>query len=149
MKTYRELDVWKQAMDMVVAVYKITTEFPAQERYGLASQMQRAAVSIPANIAGGYGRLHRGDYVHHLSIARGSLAELETHITIAVRLDFIQREDAMSLWNTCQNGGQMLTKLIQSLRREENKSPNLQVRNQDAENVASHPKPETRNPKPQ
>ena len=147
MKTYRELDVWKQAMDMVVAVYKITAEFPAQERYGLASQMQRAAVSIPANIAGGYGRLHRGDYVHHLSIARGSLAILETHITIAVRLDFIQREEAMPLWNATQNVGQMLTKLIQSLKRQEKKSPNLQEKNQDAENVTSHPKPEIRNPR--
>ena len=123
MKTYRELDVWKQAMDMVVAVYKITAEFPAQEKYGLASQMQRAAVLIPANIAEGYGRLHRGDYVHHLSIARGSLAELETDITIAVRLDFIQREDAMPLWDMGQHVGQMLTKLIQSLKRQEKKIP--------------------------
>ena len=141
MKTYRELDVWKQAMDMVVAVYKFTADFPVQERYGLASQMQRAAVSVPANIAEGYGRLHRGDYVHHLSIARGSLAELETHITIAVRLDFIRREDAMPLWNTCQNVGKMLTKLIQSLKRQEKKSTDHQDKNQDAEDVASHPKP--------
>ena len=86
--------------------------------------MQRAAVSsIPANIAEGYGRLHRGDYVHHLSIARGSLAELETDITIAVRLDFIQREDAMPLWDMGQHVGQMLTKLIQSLKRQEKKIP--------------------------
>ena len=97
-------------MDMVVAVYKITAEFPAQERYGLASQMQRAAVSIPTNIAEGCGGLHRGDYVHHLSIARGSLAE--THITIAVRLDFVQREDAIPLWNIGQHVGQLLTKRV-------------------------------------
>ena len=123
MKTYRELDVWKQAMDMVVATHKVTAEFPTQERYGLSSQMQRAAVSMPINIAKGYGRLHRGDYVHHLFIVCGSLAELETHITIAVRLDFIQREDAMPLWNMGQLVGQMLTKLIQSLKRQEKKIP--------------------------
>ena len=112
---------------MVVAVYKFTAEFPKQERYGLASQMQRAAVSIPANIAEGYGRLHRGDYVHHLSIARGSLAELETHITIAVRLDFVQRESALPLWDMTQNVGQMLTKLIQSLNRQEKESPTPRI----------------------
>ncbi len=110
-------------MDMVIAVYKITAEFPAREIYGLASQMRWAAFSISANIAEGYGRLHRGDYVHHLSIARGSLAELETDITIAVRLDLIQREDAMPLWNICQHVGQMLTKRIQSLKRQEKKIP--------------------------
>ena len=85
----------------------------------MASQMQRAAVSIPANIAEGYGRLHRGDYVRHLSIACGSLGELETHITIAVRLDFIQHEDAMPLWNIGQHVGQMFTILFQSLKRQE------------------------------
>ncbi|NBK23655.1 MAG: four helix bundle protein, partial [Spirochaetia bacterium] len=92
-------------MDMVVAVYELTAGFPAQERYGLASQMQRAAVSIPANIAEGYGRVHRGDYVHHLSIARGSLAELETHIALAARLGFTPRERATEIWNMTQEMG--------------------------------------------
>lgn len=115
MKSYRELDVWKKAMDMVVAVYGLTDEFPAQERYGLASQMQRAAVSIPANIAEGYGRLHRGDYVHHLSIAQGSLAELETHLTIAVRLEFIPRDEAAGVWTMAQEVGKMLSGMIRAL----------------------------------
>jgi four helix bundle protein len=114
-KSYRELQVWQKAVDMVVAVYELTAEFPPQEKYGLASQIQRAAVSVPANIAEGYGRVHRGDYVHHLSIARGSLAELETHITIAVRLGFIQREKAVDLWNMTQEIGRMLTSMILSL----------------------------------
>ncbi len=117
MKSYRELDVWKRSMDMVVAIYELTTDFPSREKYGLVSQMQRAAVSIPANIAEGYGRIHRGDYVHHLSIASGSLAELETHITIAVRLGFIERETAMPIWNMTQNVGKMLSRLIRSLQR--------------------------------
>ena len=81
-------------METVVAAHKTTAEFPAQQRYDLAGQMQQAEVLIPAYIAEGYGRLHRGDYVHPLSIVRGSLAELKTHITIAMRFDFIQREDA-------------------------------------------------------
>ncbi|NLF58104.1 MAG: four helix bundle protein [Candidatus Hydrogenedens sp.] len=114
-KSYRELQVWQKAVDMVVSVYEVTAEFPAQEKYGLASQTQRAAVSVPANIAEGYGRVHRGDYVHHLSIARGSLAELETHVTIAARLGFIQRDKALNLWNMTQETGRMLTSMILSL----------------------------------
>ena len=121
MKTERKMDVWEQAMEIVVAAHKTTAEFPAQQRYGLASQMQRAPASIPAKIAEGYGRLRRGDYVHPLSIVRGSLAELETHIAIVVRLDFIQRADAMLLWNIGQHAGQMLTIFIQSLKQQEKK----------------------------
>ncbi len=115
MRNYRELEVWKKAMDMVVAVYEMTSEFPAHERYGLTSQMQRAAVSIPANIAEGYGRVHRGDYLHHLSIARGPLAELETHITLAVRLNFATREKAAIIWSMTQEVGKMLSSMIRTL----------------------------------
>ena len=107
---------------MVVMVYELTRDFPSEEKYGLISQMQRAAVSVPANIAEGYGRVHRGDYVHHLSIARGSLAELETHITIAVRLNFLVREKATILWNMTQDVGKMLSRLIRSLRRKSGES---------------------------
>lgn len=107
---------------MVVLVYELTRDFPPEEKYGLISQMQRAAVSVPANIAEGYGRIHRGDYVHHLSIARGSLAELETHITIAVRLNFLVREKATILWNMTQDVGKMLSRLIRSLQRKSGES---------------------------
>lgn len=115
LKTYRDLAVWQKAMDLVVTVYELSRRLPSEERFGLASQMQRPSVSVPANIAEGYGRVHRGDYLHHLSIARGSPAELETHVTIAVRLNFITREQAMEGWNLCQEVGKMLNKLIQSL----------------------------------
>ena len=77
--SYRDLRVWQKAMDLVVTSYEVAKQFPQSELYGLVSQIQRAAVSIPANIAEGHGREHLGDYLHHLSIANGSLMELETH----------------------------------------------------------------------
>ncbi len=134
LKTYRELEVWQRAMDLVVSVYRLSGELPAQEKYGLISQLQRAAVSIPANIAEGYGRSHRGDYLHHLSMARGSLAELETHMTLVVRLGFMAREGMLETWSLAQDVGQMLTRLIQSL---------------EGKSGMRNPKPETRNPKPE
>ena len=84
--SYRELLVWQKAMDLVETTYRLAKQFPASERFGLTSQMQRAAVSVPANIAEGRGRKHLAEYVHHLSIANGSLKELETVILIAERL---------------------------------------------------------------
>jgi four helix bundle protein len=115
LKTYRDLEVWQKAMDLVVAAYQLTRKFPAEEKFGLSSQLQRAAVSIAASIAEGYGRRHRGDYLYHLSVASGSRAELETHVTIAVRLGFVSRKEAMEVWALSQEVGRMLTKLIQSL----------------------------------
>lgn len=115
-RTYRDLEVWKKAMDLVAGVYGLSKRFPSEERFGLTSQLQRAAVSIPANIAEGHARKHRGDYLHHLSIARGSLAELETHLTIAVRLEYVTRDEAMEVWDYAQEVGKMLNKLIRSLK---------------------------------
>lgn len=116
--SYRGLEVWRVAMDLVEEVYKATTLLPETEKYGLTSQLRRSATSIPANIAEGYGRSHRGDYLRHLSIERGSLMEIETHLMIAVRLKQIQREDAIPAWQLSQRVGQMLTKLIQALKQE-------------------------------
>ena len=115
LKTYRDLDVWQRSVDLVLTAYALSKKLPSKERFGLTSQLQRAAVSIPANIAEGYGRIHRGDYVHHLSMARGSLAELETHVTVAVRPGFIERDEAMEVWNLSQEVGKMLNRLVQSL----------------------------------
>jgi len=131
LKTYRDLGVWQKAMDLVVEVYRLTRTFPSEEKFGLTSQSRRAAVSIPANIAEGYGRTHRGDYLRHLSMARGSLTELETHLTIAVRLDFITRDQAMDTWDLCQEVGRMLNKLIRSLEprsTSESQTPNPEPR---------------------
>lgn len=88
-KSYQDLDVWQKAMDLVVMCYKLCKKFPKHEVYGLASQLQRAAVSVPANIAEGRQRQHVKEFIQHLSIAYGSLAELETHIQIAGRLGYI------------------------------------------------------------
>ncbi len=70
LRSYRELDVWQKAMDLVVQMYHLSRQLPVEERYGLVSQIQRAVVSIPTNIAEGYGRTHRGDYLHHLSMRK-------------------------------------------------------------------------------
>jgi len=135
LKTYRDLEVWQKAMDLVVEVYRLTKAFPTEEKFGLTSQTRRAAASLPANIAEGYGRTHRGDYLRHLSMARGSLTELETHLTLAVRLDFITRDQAMDTWDLCQRVGMMLNRLIGSL--EQGSTPGPHPRN---------PEPGTRNP---
>ncbi len=113
--TYRDLDAWKRGMYLVEAFYRLTSLLPSDERFGLCSQMQRAAVSIPANIAEGNVRLHRGDYLRHLSIARGSLAELETMVIAAGRLKLVTREQATPVWKLAESTGQLLNKLMTSL----------------------------------
>jgi four helix bundle protein len=123
MKSYRKLIVWEKAMALVEAVYVVTKSLPARERFGLATQLQRAAVSIPANIAEGYGRLHRGDYLHHLSIARGSLFEIETLLTLTARLQFSAREQVLAPWNLSQECGRLLRALIAALRRKPPENP--------------------------
>jgi len=85
-KSYKDLKVWEKGMELVIESYRISKLLPKSELFGLIAQMQRAAVSIPANIAEGHGREHLGDYLRHLSIARGSLMEPETHLLITTRL---------------------------------------------------------------
>jgi four helix bundle protein len=70
LQTYRDLEVWKKAVDLLESIYLLTQQFPAEEKFGLTSQLRHAAVSVPANIAEGYGRTHRGDYLHHISISK-------------------------------------------------------------------------------
>jgi len=115
LKTYQELDVRKKAIDLVEKIYVLTAGFPGEEKFGLISQMRRAAVSVPANIAEGYGRKHRGDYVHHLSMSRGSLFELETHLVLAVRLGFVTAEQTSPASGLVQDVSKMLYRLMESL----------------------------------
>jgi four helix bundle protein len=90
--SFRDLRVWQAGMDLVEQVYRITQTFPKQEIYGLTSQMQRAAVSVPSNIAEGHTREHSKEYLYHLSVAQASLAELETQLEIATRLKYLSAE---------------------------------------------------------
>lgn len=114
-QTYRDLEVWQKSMDAVVEIYRLTRCFPAEEQFGLTGQIRRAAVSIAANIAEGHGRLHRGEFLRQLSFARGSLTEVETHLQIAVRLDYLKREQAREVWPLLQELGRLLNGLIRSL----------------------------------
>ncbi|MBY0458737.1 MAG: four helix bundle protein [Gemmataceae bacterium] len=102
-------------MDLVDAVYTATEGFPTTERYGVTSQVQRAAVSVPCNIAEGYGRSHRGDYLRFLSIARGSLCEVETLLLISARRKYVTKEQVDPLLALTKRIGQMLARLMQSL----------------------------------
>ena len=88
MRTYEKIRVWQSAMDLVVLIYKATQDFPRSEQFGLVSQMRRASVSVPSNIAEGYGRGAQADRLRFFYIARGSLMELETQIAIAARLAY-------------------------------------------------------------
>jgi four helix bundle protein len=113
--SYRDLRVWQAAMDLVVESYRLGELLPGRERFGLTAQVRRAATSIPANIAEGYGRARRGEYLNHLSIARGSLNELETHIAIARRLEYLSESDLVQSRELCDFVSRMLTRLRRSL----------------------------------
>jgi four helix bundle protein len=114
-KSYKDLEVWQKAMDLVVMCYQETKNFPKSEVYGLAGQLQRAAVSIPANIAEGRERKHSKEFVQHLSIAYSSLAELETHIQIAQRLNYISSAEMEKLLGKTSEIGRMLNGLRKSI----------------------------------
>lgn len=115
-KSYRDLEVWQKSMDLVVECYQIIKAFPKSEVFGLSSQLQRAAVSIAANIAEGHSRQYTKEFLNFLSIAYGSLAELETHIQIAERLNYIEKEHSTNLLNKASAVGRMLNGLSKSLR---------------------------------
>jgi len=121
-KSYRDLKVWKRAMDLVIMCYQLTPKLPKTEVYGLTSQIQRAAVSIPANIAEGKGREHLGEYIHHLSIANGSLKELETHLLITERLSYLENSELNPLLDLADEIGRMLNILIKTLKDKKNVS---------------------------
>ncbi|MGB1123937.1 MAG: four helix bundle protein [Phycisphaeraceae bacterium] len=114
-KSYRDLHVWQRAVELVEETYRISADFPSDERFGLTSQIRRATVSIPSNISEGYGRRRKAQYMHHLDIANGSLAEVETQLIIAGRLGFIDKEKAKKAWSLAQDTGKMLTGLLRSL----------------------------------
>ena len=115
-KQYSDLIAWQKAMDLVEEVYKITRGFPKEELYGLASQLRRAAVSIPSNIAEGQSRGSR-EFVHYLSIAHGSLSELETQILIALRLRYVKDEQVMQFTQMANEVGRLINGLSNSIQK--------------------------------
>jgi four helix bundle protein len=117
-KNYRDLEVWQKAMALVVDCYQITRRFPKSEIYGLGSQLQRAAVSIPANIAEGRERQYTGEFLRHLSIAYGSLAEFETLVQIAERLNYIDANQLKQILDKTGEIGRMINGLRRSLEKD-------------------------------
>jgi len=116
-KSYQDLEIWQKAMDLTMECYKATKKFPKSETYVLCNQLQRAVVSIPSNIAEGRGRQHTKEFLQHLSIAYGSLAELETHILLAERLDYIGDEQLQEIMSKAAELGRMINGLQRSLKK--------------------------------
>lgn len=112
---FRDLDVWKLGMEIVLGVYAISKELPKDEVYGLVSQIRRAAVSIPANISEGFNRYHNKEYRQFLYIALGSCAELETHIEICLKLGYVEKQVADSIVEKLDHESRMLRNLIKKL----------------------------------
>jgi len=94
--THKDLDVWKDAIDLVTEIYRLTANYPESERFGLISQMRRAAVSVPSNIAEGAARGSNKEYIYFLNISLGSLSELETQLIISQNLEYLESVDILS-----------------------------------------------------
>jgi len=128
MNSYSDLKVWQKAMDLVVECYKFTKSFPKEERFGLSSQLQRAAVSIPSNIAEGHARSYTKSFLYHLAISKGSLAELETQILLAQRLGYTNQVDVVALIKRSSEIGKMLNGLVKALEsRTSNQDPGIRI----------------------
>ena len=117
---YRELIAWQKAMRLVSRVYELSDHFPADEKFGLTSQIRRAAISVPSNVAEGQGRDSTKEFVRHLSIAYGSLMEVETQILIGVDLKYLDDETAEVFLQESAEAGRIINGLMRSLRRKLN-----------------------------
>jgi four helix bundle protein len=114
-KTYRDLIVWQKSMALITEVYKVTKNFPHDEMYGLVVQMRRCSVSIPSNIAEGYGRNSTPDYIRFLKMALGSLYELQTQLDISQNLKYLQDDTFGQLFESSREVERMLSSLIRKL----------------------------------
>ncbi len=114
-RTYRDLDIWKASIQLVKDVYKLTEQFPKQEVYGLVSQMRRAGVSIPSNVAEGFRRYHNKEYKQFLYISLGSCAELETQTTISRELAYISEDKETALLEKLDHISRMISNLLKKL----------------------------------
>jgi four helix bundle protein len=115
-RSYQDLIAWQKAMDLVTEIYEVSHKFPREEIFALTSQLRRAAVSIPSNIAEGQGRSSRKEFLYFLGNAKGSLSEVETQVLIARKLDYIDDEVSNSLLNLSAEVGRILNGLLASLR---------------------------------
>jgi len=115
-QSFRELNVWKEAKSLAVAIYKLSGGTPLARDFGLKDQMQRSAVSIPSNIAEGYERKSNPEFIRYLLIAKGSLSELITQLEIAREVGLIEAASFLPVEDQCRKVSAMLTKLIQSRR---------------------------------
>ena len=114
-QSYRDLQVWQEGMNLAEACYRLTKGFPREEIYGMTSQIRRAAASIPANVAEGYGRKSRAEYIRFLYIAQGSLKELETHLLLSQRVELVAAQAINPILRQCESVGRLLTALIRAL----------------------------------
>ena len=116
-QSYRDLDVWKLSMDLAAECYRITKAFPKDELFGMTSQIRRAASSVPANIAEGHGREHTKEFLQYLSIARGSLMELQTHMLLAYRVGLLPENALKEILRQSDTISKMISRLRQSLQK--------------------------------
>jgi len=115
-ESFRNLAVWQRAIELTLAVYKLTSSFPDSERFGLTNQLRRASVSVASNIAEGYGRATKGEYIQFLGHARGSNSEVETQLVIAKALGFGSAEVLQKAEELCDEVGRMLGAIMKTLR---------------------------------
>ena len=115
MKDYRELIIWKKGMMLAREIYSLTAILPREERFGLSDQLRRAVVSVPSNVAEGYGRESRNEYIRFLRIARGSLYEIETQLYLCISVGFLTRSQTEMAFTLCSEIGKMLTAAIRTL----------------------------------
>jgi four helix bundle protein len=114
-KSYRDLKVWQRAIEMTLAIYRLTTGFPKEELFGLTSQIRRAGVSVASNIAEGYGRGSKGEYKQFLAMARGSNLEVQTQLFIATELDYGNPADSKTTDDLSNEVSRMLNSLLAKL----------------------------------
>jgi len=114
-RSYRDLRVWNEAMELAAECYRVTRSFPREEVFGMTSQIRRAGASVPANIAEGYGRESTGSYLQFLKNAQGSLKELETHLLLAIKVEMVSSHTVKPVLDRAETVGRMLRGLMRSL----------------------------------
>jgi four helix bundle protein len=119
---YTELIAWQRAMDLGVAVYQLSRAMPADERYGLTAQMRRAVISVSANIAEGQRRRTDGEFLNSLSVAYGSIGELETHVMLAERLPFLSLQSVGGILELAAEVGRLINGLANSVKRRQDEA---------------------------